>query len=189
MADSDAPQGFGRLKRMAKRFVGGEKPNERPADVKVERRAGKRVSLNLALRLTMDSGSTWEARVLEINRSGLSLEPAEDVQVSEGLSVGFDGYPDVCPPFTLLAHVRRVLTDNESGARTGIAIEIDRKSSAAEALENYRRLVLHYLHHKPLLDDMNKGYFEGRCESCDWVGRVGERRAVCAKCGGSVVPV
>jgi phage FluMu protein Com len=49
--------------------------------------------------------------------------------------------------------------------------------------------VLHYLHHKPLLEDMNQGYFEGRCPSCEWIGRVGRRRPHCSRCGGAVVPV
>jgi hypothetical protein len=137
----------------------------------------------------MDNGSTREGKIREVNLSGLSVEPAHDVQVGDRLSMGFDGYPDVSPAFTLVGRVRRILADSESGAPSAIGIEIDRNATSAGALQNYRRVVLHYLHHRPLLEDMDKGYFEGRCTKCDWVGRVGERTPCCSRCGADVVPV
>jgi hypothetical protein len=124
-----------------------------------------------------------------VNLTGLSIETAEAVPVGSRLSIGFEGYPEVCPAFVLFGEARRIVTDPTSGAPIAIGIEIDRETTPSDALKGYRSLVLHYVRHKPLLDDINKGYFEGRCPSCDWVGRVGERNPVCSRCGSKVLPV
>jgi hypothetical protein len=69
-----------------------------------------------------------------------------------------------------------------------VGVELDRKATPPEGIQGYRTLVLHYLHHKPLLDDVTKGYFEGRCTKCDWAGRVGAKAPRCPRCGGKVEP-
>jgi len=85
--------------------------------------------------------------------------------------------------------VRRVLISMGRDTEDAMGFELDRDVTSADALKNYKKVVLHYLHHKPLLEDMTQGYFEGRCPSCEWIGRVGRRRPHCSRCGGQVVPV
>jgi hypothetical protein len=159
------------------------------AGSKPERRSGKRVVLPIAIRIKVNDREIREARVRDVNLPGLAIESKTPVQVGDRVSVGFDGYPEVAPPFALTGTVRRVLLRQEPGGSDAMGIEIDRELTSADALKNYRKVVLHYLHHKPLLSDMNQGYFEGRCPSCDWIGRVGRRRPNCSRCGAAVVPV
>ena len=154
-----------------------------------ERRSGKRVALPIEVRIKVNDREIRDARVRDVNLPGLAVESATPVQVGDRVSIGFDGYPEVAPPFALTGTVRRVLLSAEPGAADAMGIEIDREATSADALKNYRRVVLHYLHHKPLLENMNQGYFEGRCPSCEWIGRVGRRRPHCSRCGGAVVPV
>jgi len=156
---------------------------------KPERRSGKRVPLPIAVRIKVNDREIRDARVRDVNLPGIAIESTTPVQVGDRVSIGFDGYPEVAPPFALTGTVRRVLQSQEPGASDAMGIEIDRDVTSADALKNYKRVVLHYLHHKPLLEDMNQGYFEGRCPSCDWIGRVGRRKPHCSRCGGAVVPV
>ena len=156
---------------------------------KPERRSGKRVPLPIAVRIKVNDREIRDARVRDVNLPGIAIESTTPVQVGDRVSIGFDGYPEVAPPFALTGTVRRVLHSREPGASDAMGIEIDRDATSADALKNYKRVVLHYLHHKPLLEDINQGYFEGRCPSCDWIGRVGRRRPHCSRCGGAVVPV
>jgi hypothetical protein len=153
-----------------------------------ERRSGKRVPLPIEVRIKVNDREIRDARVREVNLPGLAIESTSPVQVGDRVSIGFDGYPDVAPPFALTGIVRRVLLSQDPATADAMGIEIDREATSADALKNYRRVVLHYLHHKPLLEDMNQGYFEGRCPSCDWIGRVGRRRPHCSRCGGAIVP-
>ena len=125
----------------------------------------------------------------DVNLPGVSIESTTPVQVGDRVSIGFDGYPEVAPPFALSGVVRRVLLSQDPGTRDAMGIEIDRETTSADALKNYRRVVLHYLHHKLLLEDINQSYFEGRCPKCDWIGRVSRRRPNCSRCGGTVVPI
>ena len=180
---------LGGFKRLGQRLFGKEKPTERPAHVKMERRAGRRVPLALSVRLRLDNGSMQDGRVRDVNLSGLAIERTGDLAVGERLSIAFDGYPDVSPAFALVAHARREITSEEPASSDAIGIEIDRDATPKESMRNYRSLVRHYLHHRPLLDDMNKGYFEGRCPQCEWIGRVGVGTPVCSRCGSAVVPV
>jgi len=156
---------------------------------KPERRSGKRVPLPIAVRIKVNDREIRDARVRDVNLPGLAVESTTPVQIGDRVSIGFDGYPEVAPPFALTGIVRRVLLSKEPDTTDAMGIEIDRESTSADALKNYRKVVLHYLHHKPLLEDMNQGYFEGRCPSCDWIGRVGRRRPHCSRCGAAVVPV
>jgi hypothetical protein len=156
---------------------------------KPERRSGRRLPLPIAVRIKVNDREIREARVRDVNLPGLAVESSTPVQVGDRVSIGFDGYPEVAPPFALTGTVRRILPNKEPDTDDAMGIEIDRDLTSADALKNYKRVVLHYLHHKPLLEDINQGYFEGRCPSCDWIGRVGRRRPHCSRCGGQVVPV
>jgi hypothetical protein len=177
-----------RLKKLGSLF-GTEPQKDATVEGGVERRAGKRVRLPLAVRFTLDDGTSHEGKLREVNLRGLSMEPPATARVGTRLSVGFEGYPGVCDAFTLVANVRQIVTHDESGEPVAIGVEIDRRSTTPEELQSYRNLVRHYLHHRPLLDGVNKGYFEGRCPSCDWLGRVGRRNPVCSRCGTKVEPV
>jgi hypothetical protein len=177
-----------RFKKLGQ-LLGTEKPKERPAEVAVERRAGRRVALPIPIRFTLSDGSTHDGKTLEVNLAGLSLEPPAGAQIGSRLSIGFQGYPGVCEPFVLVGEVRQVVTDPESGAPTALGIQIDRRATSPEESKSYRALVKHYLHHRPLLNDVDKGYFEGRCPSCQWIGRVGRRNPVCSRCGTKVEPI
>ena len=188
--------GFGRLVKKGQRLLRGEpeeatkkaKPKPLPSNVPVERRSGPRILLPLAARIKIGPSDPREVRVKDVNLRGLALVPADGVDVGERINVGFDGYPNVCPGFALVGVVRRIVPGEEPGEPSALGIEIDRDGTSADAQKNYRRLVLHYVRHRPLLEDASQGYFEGRCTSCDWVGRVGRRRPVCSRCGSKVVP-
>ncbi len=156
---------------------------------KADRRSGRRVPLPIGVRIKVNDREIRGARVRDVNLPGLAVESTTPVQVGDRVSIGFDGYPEVAPPFALSGIVRRVLLSQDPGTADAMGIEIDRETTSADAMKNYRKVVLHYLHHKPLLEDLNHGYFEGRCESCGWIGRVGRRRPYCSRCGSAVVSV
>jgi hypothetical protein len=178
-----------RLKKFGSLFGAESKPKEEGPPEGVERRAGKRVPLPLAVRFTLADGTSHEGKLREVNLRGLSLEPPAGASVGTRLSIGFEGYPGVCDAFALVGNVRQILTNDESGEAVAMGVEIDRQSTTPEELQSYRNLVRHYLHHRPLLDGTQKGYFEGRCPSCGWLGRVGRRNPVCSRCGTKVEPV
>jgi hypothetical protein len=114
--------------------------------------------------------------------SGFRLDWPDPAEVGEVAVVRFEGYPGVCPAFILYGRVARIV----SGKQPGVGIAIDREGSSPEALLQFRQLVLHYMHHRPLLDEIARDFFEGRCEACDWIGRVGTRAPVCPSCGERV---
>jgi hypothetical protein len=162
----------------------------KPAQVRNDRRSGLRVPLRLGVRIKVNDGGVKDALIRDVNLRGLALEPADGVSIRDRVNVGFDGYPEVAPAFALTGWVRRILTEQSpEGEIKAMGIEIDRDVTSSDALSNYRRLVLHYVRHRPLLDGINKGYFEGRCKSCEWIGRVGRRSPVCSRCGSEVVPL
>ena len=186
---------FSKIRKMGQRLLRGEssannvKVQSIPADVGIERRSGRRVPLPLDVRIKIGNGDARLARLRDVNLSGLSITPADGVEVGDRVSIGFDGCPEVALPFALVGVARRILPSEEPGESSAIGLEIDRELTSADAQQNYRRVVRHYLHHRPLLDDMSKGYFEGRCTRCDWVGRVGRRNPQCSKCSAKVVPL
>lgn len=189
---ADSPLGtLTRLKEAGRRLWGSgrEEPQKKPARMRNDRRAGNRIPLRLPIRVKVGDEEAREALVLDVNLPGLAFEPAAKTRVGETLTIGFDGYPDVAPPFALVARVRRTLTRDVDGEPTGLGVEIDRGHSSADALQNYKRLVRHYLHHRPLLDENAPGFIECKCESCAWIGRVRRRHPVCARCGQRVVAV
>jgi hypothetical protein len=178
-----------RFKNLGQQLLGGSKGDEEgPADG-IERRSGRRIPLPLSVRFTLDDGSSHDGKLRSVNVTGMSIEPGDAAGLGSRLSVGFEGYPDVCPPFVLVGEVRSIVTDEETGAPVAMGVEIDRRTTPPDALKDYRKLVLHYVHHKPLLAGVDKGYFEGRCPSCGWIGRVGERHPVCSRCGTKVLPI
>jgi hypothetical protein len=180
-----------RLKEAGRRFLGAgrEEPPKKPERMKNDRRAGNRIALRLPIRVKVGDHDACEARVLDVNLPGLAFEPAVKTRSGEPLTIGFDGYPDVSPPFALVARVRRTLADDVNGEATGLGVEIDRDLTSADALQNYKRLVRHYLHHRPLLDENAPGLVECKCESCAWTGKVSRRHPVCARCGQSALAV
>ena len=151
----------------------------------VERRFGKRVKLPLTVRVRVEDGPELVAKVRDVNARGMGLEAVLGAKVGNRVAVEFDGYPGVCEAFSLIGRIVNVINPVTSG----VGVEVDRKATPQESIQSYRTLVLHYLHHKPLLDDVTKGYFEGRCTKCGWVGRVGARAPRCSRCGGNVEPV
>jgi len=151
----------------------------------VERRFGKRVKLPLTVRVRVEDGPELTAKVRDVNARGMGLEFVVGGEPGKRLTIEFDGYPGVCGGFSLVGRVVSVF----NAVTSGVGVELDRKATPPEGIQGYRTLVLHYLHHKPLLEDVTKGYFEGRCTKCGWVGRVGARAPRCARCGGKVEPV
>jgi hypothetical protein len=151
----------------------------------VDRRFGKRLKLPVTVRVRVGDGPELVAKVRDVNARGMGLEAVAGARVGDRLALEFEGYPGVCAAFSLVGRVVNVFDP----IANGVGVEVDRKATPPEGVQSYRTLVLHYLHHKPLLDDVAKGYFEGRCEKCGWVGRVGARAPRCSRCGGKVEPV
>ena len=145
-------------------------------------RASPRSRLPIPVRVKVGHASSRESRLHDVSVSGFRIAWTDEAQVGETAIVRFDGYPGVCPAFVLLGRVVRIVT----GKEPGVGIVIDRAGSADTALEQFRRLVLHYMRHRPLLAELARDFFEGRCEECEWVGRVGTRSPVCPRCGGRV---
>lgn len=176
------PQSVRRLMELGRRLLGGE-TKEQPA---VERRAGMRVELSLAVRVRVGDAAWRPARIRDVNLTGLRIEPAGDARPGQSVAVDFEGYPGVAPAFSLVGRVSRIIADPDTERDAlAMAIQVDRSATTEEARKNYRLLVLHYVRHRPLLEDVDKGYFEGRCPSCGWVGRVGKRKPQCSHCGGT----
>lgn len=185
---------FTRLKELGKRLLANQskvnvKAQPIPADVASERRSGRRVPLPLEIRVKLsEEDDPRKAKIRDVNMTGLAVEPALGVEIDEKVHLGFDGYPGVCPGFALVGRVKRLMDAVEPGELSGMGVQIDRSETSAEAQLNFRRLVRHYLHHRPLLGRMD-GFIHGRCPSCDWVGQAGKRRPRCPRCGSKVAPI
>jgi hypothetical protein len=187
--------GLDRLKKLGQRLLAnsGPKVNVKAQPIPVgvaERRSGRRVALPLEIRVKLsEDDDPRNAQLRDVNVSGLAIEPSLDVVVDDRVNVGFDGYPGVCPAFALVASVKRIVDSGVPGEPTAMGLEIDREATSADAQKNFKTLVRHYLHHRPLLGAVGEGFIEGRCTSCDWVGRTGKRRPRCPRCASRVVPV
>ena len=147
-----------------------------------ERRFGKRVKLPLTVRVRVEEGPELTAKVRDVNARGMGLDFVVGGEPGRRLTIEFDGYPGVCDAFSLVGRVVNVF----NAVTSGVGVEVDRKATPPEGIQSYRTLVLHYLHHRPLLDDVTKGYFEGRCTKCGWTGRVGAKAPRCPRCGGNI---
>ncbi len=150
-----------------------------------ERRRSRRVKLRIPVRLKIGAEPPTTRRLQDISQQGVCVEALDAGEPGEKVGVRFEGYPDICDPFILAGEIVRV-TDQDP---PGLVIHIDRERTPPEALRQYRTLVLHYIRHKPLLDEIGRGYFEGRCKACGWIGRVGVKKPTCSRCGKPVVPV
>lgn len=150
-----------------------------------DRRTSKRVTLPIPVRLKIGGGEATTERLRDFSQHGLSIEAVSSGEPGERVVVHFEGYPDVCDAFNLAGEIARVSQETPHG----LVIQIDRQNTPPDALQQYRALVLHYIRHKPLLEELGKGYFEGRCVSCDWIGRVGATKPTCPRCGAGAVPI
>ncbi|TNF71424.1 MAG: hypothetical protein EP299_11850 [Acidobacteria bacterium] len=169
----EAPEILGRLKSLGLRRA-EKKSYDGP-----ERRASKRVELPIPVELKIGQGDFQATRLSNVSLHGMAVENVGSAPPGEIAALQFEGYPGVCEPFLILGRVVRV-TDEDP---PGVGIEIDSQATGEEAIGLFKTLVRHFLHHRGLLEDLWKGYFEGRCKSCGWIGRVGERSPRCPKCG------
>jgi hypothetical protein len=176
----DPPELLGRLKSL------GLGRTEKKTWEGPERRASKRVELPIPVELKIGQGDFQATRLHDVSLHGMMVENVGSAPPGEIAALQFEGYPGVCEPFLVLGRVVRA-TDDEP---PGLGIEIDSQATGEEAMGLFKILVRHFLHHRGLLEDLWKGYFEGRCKSCGWIGRVGERSPRCPKCGNEeVVPI
>ena len=185
-----------RLKKLGQRLLANQGPKVNvkaqpiPAGVAAERRAGRRAPLPLEIRIKLsEDDDPRKGKIRDVNMTGLAVEPSLGAHIDDRVHIGFDGYPDVCPGFALVGRVKRIVEAEEPGETSAMGLEIDREQTSADAQKNFRRLVRHYLHHRPLLDSVSQGFITGRCTSCDWVGRTGKRKPQCSRCGSKVVPI
>ena len=156
-----------RLKKLGERILRGEsgktnvKAQPIPPDVAAERRSGRRVCLSLDVRIKLGDADPEKARIRDVNLTGLAVEPDFGVRPGDVVRVGFDGKKGVAPGFALAAVVKRAIEpersespespespEAEAGPRA-MGLEIDREKTSAEAQKNFRRLIRHYLHHRP----------------------------------------
>ncbi len=166
------------LMRLGRRFFGTEmQPVSEPV---VERRVSQRIPLRLPVDACLEGGTFQESKTRDVSLRGLALELGEQGAPGQRVSVRFRAAQAGMPPFLLQGRVVRVQEAECAG------VNVRRTDNPQEALESYRKLVLYYLRHRPLLEELNSGYFEGRCPVCSWVGRVGERGQRCPMCGGLV---
>lgn len=177
--DRDGSTLLGRLKGL------GREGTVNPERTGANRRSSKRVALPIPVQLKIGPGDFEERRLRNVNLVGLCIEGAGGASEGEMAAIQFEGYPKVCDPFILLGNVVRSTDDVPPAA----VVEVNRQATGEEALAQYRKLVLHFIHHRGLLEELWKGYFEARCPACGWIGKVGEHSKTCAKCGGEVVPV
>ncbi|MGB5890042.1 MAG: PilZ domain-containing protein [Thermoanaerobaculia bacterium] len=169
----DVPEILGRLKSLS---LGR---TEKKAWDGPERRASKRVELPIPVELKLGQGDFQATRLSNVSLHGMLVENAGSAPPGEIAALQFEGYPGVCEPFLILGRVVRVTDDSPPA----VGIEIDFQATGEEAIGLFKTLVRHFLRHRGLLEDVWKGYFEGRCKSCGWIGRVGERSPRCPKCG------
>lgn len=146
-------------------------------------RAGRRAQLPIPVRVKVGQSASRESRLHDVSVSGLRIDWPEAAEVGEPAVIRFNGYAGVCPAFILHGRITRVIT----GRSPGVGIAIDRAGTSPEILQHLRQLVLHYMRHKPLLEALRRDFFEGRCEACAWIGRVGVRAPVCPRCGARVL--
>jgi len=150
-----------------------------------DQRSSRRVQLPIPVRLKTGESDFQEQRLRDVALSGLCVESAGVVPRGEPATLHFDGYPGVSQAFDLHGRVARVTGEEPPS----LGIQIDRQASSKEALQQYPKLVLHYLRHRQLLEQQRDGVFDARCTSCDWIGRVSAKKPRCSACGGRAVPV
>ncbi len=148
-------------------------------------RASRRAKLPIPIRAKIGLAPARQSRLRDVSVSGFRIDWQDATEIGDPVIARFEGYPGVCPAFILHGRVARVVT----GSSPGVGVAIDRAGSPPESLEHFRQLVLHYMRHRPLLDELVRDFFEGRCKECGWIGRVGARSPVCPRCGERVRPL
>jgi hypothetical protein len=166
----DLKGAFGRLRKKMRSVTSREH---------AERRSSKRAELRIPIQVRVGNSPPFSTRLHDISPNGLCFEGGDKGSPDDPVSVRFEGYPGVCESFVLVAKLARRVAGKP--ART--AVRITREQNRPQALAEYRKLVLHYLRHRPLLEEKSTRFVEGRCTTCDWVGRVGVRNPVCSRCG------
>ena len=163
---------------LTQRFRTGNK-KQRNKKPRIDRRQSKRALLRIPVMVRIGEQDPTESTLYDISPSGLSLEGELAAGPGDHFWVRFEGYPGVCKTFVLAGEIVR-FTGNRP-VRT--AAKIDRRQTRSQSLDQYRKLVLHYLRHKPLLEEKADAFVEGRCATCSWVGRVSVRKPMCSRCG------
>lgn len=167
---------------IAGRKLLGSKPEEPESSVD-ERRVNRRVPLRIPVKACVGTGKFRDCQIVDINLRGFAIEAGEEAEPGATIAVAFAGLPEVAPRFTLAGNiVRRARHD-------AVGVQVDRGRNSTEVLTQYRNLVRYYLRHKPLLDELRSGYFEARCPTCGWMGRVGKRSPTCSRCNRPVEPL
>ena len=166
----------GTLGRLKERLRGG---NKKP---RYERRLSNRAALQIPVQVKVGDAPPAASKLHDISPNGLCFEKLFSGNPGDRVWVRFEGYPGVCENFVLAATMVRLTNDKP----VRMAAKINRQETRPEALEQYRKLVLHYLRHRPLLEDKEKAFVEGRCKACGWVGRVSVRNRICSRCGSPV---
>ena len=160
------------LGRLKKRLNGtGKKRYE-------EKRQTTRAVLRIPIHVRVGQSEPMSTRLRDISPAGLCFE-GNAGELGDQVWIRFEGYPQVCESFVLSAKTVRISKD----APATMAVVIDRADTRRESLIEYRKLVLHYLRHKPLLEEKENAFVEARCPTCGWVGRVPSRKRVCSRCG------
>jgi hypothetical protein len=147
-----------------------------------ERRASQRIPLRLPVDACLEGSKFQEGKLVDVSLRGMALDLAEEGAPGQRVSVRFRRSQAGEAAFLLQGRVVRVL--DASPERVGVNVR--RTENPPEALESYRRLILYYLHHRPLLEELNSGVFQGRCAACNWVGHVAEQGPSCPMCQGPV---
>ena len=150
-----------------------------PEEAPENRRRTPRLSLPLAVQVCAEGGRFAKSQLVDINLGGFGVECPEAL-VGASIAVVFEGIPSVLASFSLVGEVVRASPGGTAGVR------LSRDEVEPEVFEKYRALVLFYLRRRPLLEQVASGYSEARCEGCGWVGRVGQRKPNCSRCGGMV---
>ncbi len=168
------------LVKLGRRFLGAEA--EQTPQPAVERRSSTRIPLRLPVDACLEGSRFHEGTLIDVSLRGLALDLAEEGAPGQRVSVRFRKSQAGEATFMLQGRVVRVLESNPER----VALNVRRTENAQDALESYRKLILHYLHNRPLLEELNSGVFEGRCAACNWVGHVAEQGPSCPMCRGPV---
>jgi hypothetical protein len=165
-------------------------------EVEAERRSSKRVQLPIPVMIQVGEGEFESKSLQDLGLLGLSITKGGNFPVGSSVQIQFGAYEGISAAFMLQTEVVRsgggdvVARDSTVDSKL-LCVTVDREKTPAKGLDNYRRLVSHYVRHRPLLEDLRIGYFEGRCtkEGCNWLGRVGSGKPTCSLCGAPVTPL
>jgi hypothetical protein len=174
----DASGPLGQLLRLGRRFLGAETEQAQ----EVERRASARIPLRLPVDACLEGSKFQQGRLVDVSLRGLAVDLAEEGAPGQRVSVRFPKSQAGEATFMLQGRVVRVLESNPER----VGVNVGRTENPPQALESYRRLILHYLHNRSQLDELNSGVFQGRCAACNWVGHVAEQGPSCPMCQGPV---